>query len=481
MTKSIVFNLPVSKISNDELLQRMDVRFYHPKYNIIDKILSNTSFDVCALEEISHVSRISGFEIDEHKIAKYTDDGIPYLRIQNIDDFEIHLDGVKKIPLDVHKKLLNSQLIPGDIAFNTTGKVGNAAVIPTTLKEANASNQIARIRTGPKVIPDYLAFFLNSVFGKSQTEKWQSGSTRPRTLIQNLRKLSIVVPTLKIQQDIVKKLLKLKTDLIEHRKKLESERVLVHEKIRQTYQHVYDLLGIVSNNVRKNVFLITPDPLNNRIDVNYFLNKNNFSIKSPFIQYKISDLVDFSHEKYVIKDTQSSIINYIEISNVDSYDAIIDSYSEILDKDASSRAKQIIHEGDVIVAMSGIDRDSKRLATALVSKEYDNFVASTGFGVLKTKDDVLPKFLYYLLRSDYIISQIKSRLTGAILPSIRKIDFMCIQTVKPSIKIQKQIIKLLDVHVDTSHKIKNELDQLYDKQQSVSHYTDNELEKILIS
>lgn len=481
ITTSIVFNLPANKISKDKLLQRMDVRFYHPEHNLIDKILSNTTFDVKPLEEVSHVSRISGFEIDEFKVVKYIDSGIPYLRIQNIDDFEIDLTDVKKIPITIHKKLLNSQLVPGDIVFNTTGKVGNAAVLPTSLKEANASNQIARIRTGSKINPDYLAFFLNSKFGKSQTEKWQSGSTRPRTLIQNIRKLSIIVPPLKIQLQIVKKLLKLKIDVINQRKKLESEHIIAHKKINQAYERVYDLLGIVRNDDRKNVFLINPDDLENRIDVNYFLNKNKFSIKSNSSICKMSDLVYFSNMNYNPKHHESSILNYIEISNINSDESLINSYSQILGKDASSRATQIVHNGDILVAMSGLDRDSQRLAIALVSDEFDNFIASTGFGILKVKDNVLQKFLYYLLRSDFLISRIKARLTGAILPSIRKIDFLDIQVVKPSIKIQEQIIKFLDKNVNVSHKITTELKLLKNKKQSVANYTDIEFEKILTS
>ena len=68
---------------------------------------------------------------------KYQNEGIPFLRSQNVRPFEINLQGIKYIDSTFNEELKKSKLLPGDVAIVRTGYPGTAATIPESLGQAN--------------------------------------------------------------------------------------------------------------------------------------------------------------------------------------------------------------------------------------------------------------------------------------------------------------------------------------------------------
>ncbi len=96
---------------------------------------------------------------------EYVPSGVTFLRSQNIRPFEISLEGAQFVRQDFHQRLSKSCLRPGDVAVVRTGYPGTAAVIPTSLPEANCADLVI-VRPGVDVEPQFLAAFFNSTFGK---------------------------------------------------------------------------------------------------------------------------------------------------------------------------------------------------------------------------------------------------------------------------------------------------------------------------
>lgn len=439
--KPLVFTLTSDDLIND-LANRMDYGYYDPKYFSTLNLLKKTKFDVKSLEDTSIVSRISGFEVDDW--IRYVDEGIIFLRVQNVKEFEIDLTDVKKIPLSSHNKLHNSKLKPGHVVITTTGRVGDASVIPETIKEANSSNQLARIIPFSNLDPNYLSVFLNLSIGQNLISRLMSGSTRPRILIKNLRKLKIIVPPLTHQQKITKTILNIvsqKKQLIAEKNKLYTKSI--HHK-KNAYEKVYKIIGVQSNDSKKHVFVIKPNELTERLDVQFFHSKNVFTLNSKYPTCTLSDLLEFSEEKISPKNSPYDKIKYIEISDVSSATNKIINYSEYLGNEAPSRASKVIHTNQIITCMSGSATGTSNHTTAIVPKQFNNFVVSSGFGILQPKSNVKLEFIFYMLQSDYILSEIHRRLTGATIPSIRKNEFLKIPMINVPENIQVKIIQLLD-------------------------------------
>ena len=79
------------------------------------------------------------------------------------------------------------------------------------------------------------------------------------------------------------------------------------------------------------------------------------------------------------KDDPDREIYYIDISSIDNTRHVIGSVKEYPLKDAPSRARQIVHAGDVLFATV---RPYLR-NIACVPNNYDEQIASTGFSVLR--------------------------------------------------------------------------------------------------
>jgi type I restriction enzyme, S subunit len=94
--------------------------------------------------------------------TEYIENGIPFLRSQNIIPFSLNLNGLKYISESFHKRLKKSELKPGDVVVVRTGKPGSSTVIPSSLPVANCSDLVI-IRTGENLDPFFVSYFINSI------------------------------------------------------------------------------------------------------------------------------------------------------------------------------------------------------------------------------------------------------------------------------------------------------------------------------
>ncbi len=93
---------------------------------------------------------------------KYVEEGVPFLRSQNVRANAFRYDGLTFITQEFHQKIIKSALAPGDVVVVRSGNVGTACVIPPELPVANCSDLVV-IQSPEVVVPEYLCFYLNSL------------------------------------------------------------------------------------------------------------------------------------------------------------------------------------------------------------------------------------------------------------------------------------------------------------------------------
>ena len=109
------------------------------------------------------------------------------------------------------------------------------------------------------------------------------------------------------------------------------------------------------------------------------------------------------------------LIDYIDISAVDNEEKRIISYQTIDSKDAPSRAKQLIKKNDILVSTVRPNLN----AVAVIENETDNLmVASTGYCVLRCKDDADVRYMFNFCQSPYFIEDMTTQATGASYPAV---------------------------------------------------------------
>jgi type I restriction enzyme S subunit len=156
---------------------------------------------------------------------------------------------------------------------------------------------------------------------------------------------------------------------------------------------------------------------------------------------------------------------YVEISSVDNRNCriVLEKVKYILNKDAPGRARQVIHENDVIFATTRPYLKN----IALIPNELNGEICSTGFCVLcPIPERIVPKFLFYAVRANSFVKQLLSRQKGATYPAITDEDVFANQIPLPypnepnrSKAVQHHIVAYLEAVEDEILSVQKLLDQ----------------------
>ena len=163
------------------------------------------------LSELAKVTKLAGYEFT--KYVKYKDEGkIIALRGLNVKKGKIFLDNVKYIDGSDFSKLERSKLIKDDILFTYVGTIGEVGLVCEEDKFYLAPN-VAMIRVEKDtIIPKFLLYLLqSSTFRHKEINKWLESSSMKNLTMENIRKFNIIVPSIAVQNYIVKILDKLDT------------------------------------------------------------------------------------------------------------------------------------------------------------------------------------------------------------------------------------------------------------------------------
>jgi type I restriction enzyme, S subunit len=133
--------------------------------------------------------------------SEYVDEGVPFLRSQNVDPLCVNMTEIKYITPEFHARLRKSRLSPGDVVIVRTGKPGACSVIPPWLREANCSDLVI-VRTGPRLNPRFLAYFVNAV-AHTHVAAHLVGAVQQHFNVGSARKMAIRHPPIAVQNSIV--------------------------------------------------------------------------------------------------------------------------------------------------------------------------------------------------------------------------------------------------------------------------------------
>jgi len=132
---------------------------------------------------------------------EYIENGIPFLRSQNVRENKFDPTGLKFISEEFNEKLKKSILHPGDLVVVRSGDVGTACVIPDTLKIANCSDLV--IVKQPRAIdPRFAAYYMNSL-ARARVNSQQVGIALRHFNTKSMAKFPVPVPPLAEQMVIV--------------------------------------------------------------------------------------------------------------------------------------------------------------------------------------------------------------------------------------------------------------------------------------
>lgn len=157
--------------------------------------------------------------------------------------------------------------------------------------------------------------------------------------------------------------------------------------------------------------------------------------------------------------TADEPFSYIDISTVDSATKRICEVARVLPSQAPSRARQLVHAGDVLVSTVRPNLN----AVSIVPDELDGAIASTGFSVLRpNKTHLEPRYLFHWVQTPQFIQYLTSRSTGASYPAVTERVVRDSLMPLPALGEQRKIVAMLD-KVDAIRRKRKESFRLLDE------------------
>lgn len=154
---------------------------------------------------------------------------------------------------------------------------------------------------------------------------------------------------------------------------------------------------------------------------------------------------------------------YIDISSVENGTGKIDFSNKIKGSDAPSRAKRAVKKGDILFSTV---RPNLKAYGHVEREDCDCCIASTGFAVISAKTMVLSKYVYYMLYSEPVQTQLASMMGKGAYPSVNQKDVSQIQIPLPPLSVQEAMVTALDNY----HKIIDGSKQVVDNYKPTIQY-----------
>ena len=187
-------------------------------------------------------------------------------------------------------------------------------------------------------------------------------------------------------------------------------------------------------NKNPSIAWITEKIIDRRINSEYYDVSNlSQSEKLSSMEY-ISKYFDLSKKRFDPNKYKKQTFKYIDISNVDintgKYEiSVIDKF------EAPSRARKKVDKGDILISTVRPNRN----AVAIISENDEGLVASTGFAVLLSKDNIDRYYSFAALKNQFTIKQLIRKASGGMYPAIAEEEVMSLKIPIPSPEIQKYI------------------------------------------
>lgn len=154
---------------------------------------------------------------------------------------------------------------------------------------------------------------------------------------------------------------------------------------------------------------------------------------------ELADMIEETEQVNMRTESERQI-KYIDVSSISREHLLVENTAEYLLKEAPGRARKKVVTGDVIFATVR----PTLLRVAYINKELNNQVCSTAFCVLRAKENVSDKYIYYVVQREQFIKQLAAIESGANYPAVTDRQVKNQKIPKPEYDEQVKIAEILD-------------------------------------
>ena len=437
--KALLEGLEVKEIPLTEVyhsgIMRMEAEFY----NSASLPFSNT---ISASKAIIFSQYGTSKELNEDRL------GYPVLRLNEFNSSFISAPAkyCNLLDYDTYRSL---ELKKNDVLIcRTNGNpklVGKSALVPKDYKYAFAS-YLFRVRPNLNIINSAtLVAYLNSKYGRIEIEKYSMVGNQANFSPAKFREITLPIFSQRLNNEI------------------EQLTYSAFYKLEQSECVYSDVEKYLLENLGMTDFAANPDAYNVKTLKESFLETGRFDAEYYLPKYEdycrlvqsyangyepLGDVCNIKDTNYIPEENVR--YKYIELANIGKSGEITG--CDIQDgEDLPTRARRLVHQGDVIV--SSIEGSLE--SCALVTDDYDGALCSTGFYVLQSSK-LNPETLLTLFKSLPMQQLMKKGCSGTILTAISKPELEKL----PVPIIRQEVQEEIAQHVQKSFALRKEAMQL---------------------
>lgn len=212
---------------------------------------------------------------------------------------------------------------------------------------------------------------------------------------------------------------------------------------------------------KENSFSINYDELNGRFDFDFYSpeNRRMFSNLDNGKTVRLGDICNVIKIKSGKLKDQNLTVEYVELSDINTHSYEIINSTTYKVHELPSRASYEIHEGDIITAIAGNSVGTRKHASALVTKDFEGFICTNGFRVLRNfKIDSY--YLLYFLKSEVFLKQMFMYRTGAAIPNVSDTDLSNTIINLPDDKTIKEISRKMKKAFELRQESRNQIESI---------------------
>jgi len=445
-TKTQQLNPQIFTIWSDEIEGRIDPYFFSAEIKNFRNRLSKTK--TVKLGEIIEI--ITKGETPLWRGDNYQNEGVPFLRVQNITSENIK-GNIVYISEKVDKRMKRSQLFGGELLYTMAGSIGIATIFPESFGRANINQAIAKIILKSEINREYIKVILNSDLCKKQAEMALTAVAQPNINFEQIKSIKIPLPPLSIQNQIVF----IMSKAYEEKKRKEKK---AEEILNSIDDYVLKELKIKMPEIEKEmVFEVWSDEMEKkRIDAEYwqpYLEEVERSINNG--KYRTEKLKKYITKIHYGASTSNAYVDggipLLRILNLKPNNLDLSKAVYLPESFRKELGNAFVKTGDLLISRSGTVG-----TVVVIPKEADGFAFGSFMIKFCLNDEINKEFVSIWLNNKLNKFLTEREKIGAIQGNITIGTIENFKIPIPPLLIQKKISEKIELYYFQAKKLKKE-------------------------
>ena len=350
------------------------------------------------------------------KVSDYRMEGVPIIRLQNIERNKFKNMDIKYTSPEKAKELEYHSYPVGDLVLAKLGDpIGKTCLVPEYMGNGLVVADVVRIRLSPNKADKYfMEYLLNSRMCITQLEMETIGSTRPRVNISQVRDLEVPVPPLPEQKKIAEVLTTIDEAIVKNDEAIEKT-----QRIKKGLMQQLLMRGIGHKEFQETEIGMIPKEW----DVGY-----------------LGDIATLDRGKFAHRPRNDPRFYggkypFIQTGDISEAKGIVTKYSQTLNEDGI-KISRLFKKGTLVITIAGNIGDIGIL-------NFDSYFPDSIVGITPVKTKIHSIFLVFMM------TILKGRISSIAPRSTQKnINLEILKKVKlplPPLFEQKKIADILSV------------------------------------